>query len=221
LPRPGIVIVVGGVGGIDFVTFAAQWALPRAGVRHEIREFIWTHGKGHLFKDLQDTRNSLQKSNELAGEIRRLKAADPDRPLFLIGKSGGSGLVLAAAEQLPEQSIERIILLSAAVSTTYDLRPALRATKHEIVSFYSPFDRLILDWGTRNFGTIDRYYGPSAGMRGFKVPRNLSAPEERLYDRLVQLPWNPRMILEGNTGGHIGTSMPAFMAKEVAPWLKP
>jgi hypothetical protein len=220
-PKPGVVIVVSGVGGLDFAGLAAQWSLPRAGVRHEIREFLWTHGKGHYFRDLQDTRNCLQKADELAQEVRRLKAADPERPIFLIGKSGGSGLVLAAAEQLPRGTVERIILLSAAVSASYDIRPALRATKFELVSFYSPLDRVVLDWGTRNFGTIDRYYGPSAGFRGFMVPRNPTEEDQQLYNRLVQLPWNPKMILEGHTGGHLGTSMPAFMSKEVAPWLKP
>jgi hypothetical protein len=206
---------------LDFSGLAAQWALPRAGIRHEIREFLWTHGKGHPFKDLQDTRHCLKKAEELAAEVLRLKATNPDRPIFLIGKSGGTGLVLAAAEQLPPATIERIILLSAAVSTTYDLRPALRATKYEIVSFYSPFDQFVLGWGTSQFGTIDRSYGASAGLRKFSVPAQLSHEDQMLYDRLVQLPWNPKMLLEGNTGGHMGTSMPAFMSKEVAPWLKP
>src|SRR5262249_40427310 len=48
-PR-GVVFVVGGVGGFDVLANAAQWALPRAGVPHEVREFVWTHGWGQLFK---------------------------------------------------------------------------------------------------------------------------------------------------------------------------
>jgi hypothetical protein len=219
--KPGVVIVVCGIGGIDFVGISSQWALPRAGVRHEIREFRWTHGKGRLLRDLQDTQHCLRKANELAAEVHRIKAQDPERPVYLVGKSGGTGLVLAAAEQLPPQTLERIILLAAAVAPTYDLRPALRATKHEIVSFYSPYDQLVLNWGTRQFGTIDRYYGASAGLHGFMILPDLSASDYALYDRLVQVKWNPAMILEGHLGIHIGTSMPAFVAKEVAPWLKP
>jgi hypothetical protein len=219
--RPGIVIVVCGIGGIDFVALSSQWALPRAGVHHEIREFSWTHGKGRLLRDLQDTQHCLRKADELAGEVRKIKALDPDRPVFLVGKSGGTGLVLAAAEQLPPQTLERIILLSPALAPTYDMRQALRATKHEIVSFYSPYDQLVLNWGTSQFGTIDRYYGASAGLRGFVIPKEQSASDRALYDRLVQVKWSPGMILEGHLGIHIGTSMPAFVAKEVAPWLKP
>jgi hypothetical protein len=219
--KPGVVLVVCGIGGIDFVALSSQWALPRAGVRHEIREFPWSHGKGRLLRDLQDTQHCLRKANELAAEVRKIKAQDPERPVYLVGKSGGTGLVLAAAEQLPPESLERIILLSPALSPSYDLRPALRATKHEIVSFYSPYDQLVLNWGTSQFGTIDRFYGASAGLRGFVIPMDQSVEDRVLYDRLVQVKWNPGMILEGHLGIHIGTSMPAFVAKEVAPWLKP
>ena len=91
------------------------------------------------------------------------------------------------------------------------------ATKGEIVSFYSPYDLVILGWGTSRFGSIDRVYGPSAGLRRFKVPANLSPEDEALYARLVQVPWHAAMILEGHAGGHVGTSLPAFIRTEVAP----
>ena len=42
-----------------------------------------------------------------------------------------------------------------------------------------------------------------------------------LYNRLVQVRWMPSMILEGHTGGHLGTAMPTFLNREVVPWLKP
>ncbi len=219
-PR-GIVIIVGGVGGIDVVGCAAQWSLPRAGIHHEVIDFYWAHGKGKILKDLQDTQHCLRKADELAWEVWYRKFLEPERPIYLVGKSGGAGLVLAAAEQLPAKMLERIILLSPAVSPTYDLRPALRATRREIVSYYSPFDQFVLGWGTSQFGTMDRFYGPSAGLRGFIVPSNYSPADRVLYDRLVQRSWRAKMIWEGYLGGHFGTSLPAFVTKEVAPWLKP
>src|SRR6266852_1013601 len=93
-PKAGVVIVVCGIGGIDFVALSSQWALPRAGVRHEIREFSWTHGKGRLLRDLQDTQHCLRKADELALEVRKIKSQDPDRPVYLVGKSGGTGIIL-------------------------------------------------------------------------------------------------------------------------------
>lgn len=220
-PLPGIVYVVEGIGGWDILGASAHWSLPRAGVPHEIRSFVWTHGRGKIFKDLQDLRHLLRKADQLAEEVRWYKSLYPDRPVYLLGKSGGAGVVLAAAGQLPPDTLERIVLLSAAVAPTYDLRPALRATKSEFVSFHSTHDQFVLRWGTKQFGTADRYYGPSAGLRGFHVPEDLSAEDRFLYDRLVQVPWKPEMILEGHTGSHMGTSMPGFLSKEVAPWLKP
>lgn len=219
--RRGVVFVVGGIGGWDILGPCAEWALPRAGVAHEIRDFVWTHGWGRMFKDLQDHPHLLRKAEDLALEIRRVKAEDPQRPVYLVGKSGGTGLVLAAAELLPSATLERIILLSAAVSPGYDLRGALRATKGQIVSFYSRHDAFILGWGTTKFGTVDRVYGPSAGLCRFSPPANLDQADRALYDRLLEIPWSPRMIFEGHTGNHLGTSLPGFLAKEVAPWLMP
>ena len=43
---------------------------------------------------------------------------------------------------------------------------------------------------------------------GFKVPEKLDGSERSLYHRLVQVPWHPRMILEGHTGSHLGTTLP-------------
>lgn len=217
---PGMIIVVGGVGGMDFLGGAAQIAFPRAGVKHEIREFVWTHGWGHWLRDLQDSDHLMKKAAELARVVRQVKIEDPERPVFLVAKSGGTGLVLAAAALLPPQSLERIVLLSAAVSPQYDLCGALRATRQEIVSFHSPYDQFILNLGTRQFGTIDRVYGPSAGLYGFREPAHLDETGRALYRRLVQIPWQPRMLLEGHPGNHAGTSFPSFLAVEVAPWVR-
>ena len=217
---PGLIIVIGGVGGLDFLGGAAQIGLPRVGIKHEIREFVWTHGWGRVFKDLQDTRHLSKKAEELARIIRRFNDEHPERPVFLLAKSGGTGLALAAAELLPANALERIILLSAAVSPGYDLRQALRATRREIVSYHSSFDQIVLNWGTRQFGTIDRVYGPSAGLHGFEPPPDLDAEGTMLYRRLVQIPWQSRMLLQGHPGNHVGTSLPSFLAAEVATWLK-
>lgn len=219
--KPGVVFVVEGVGGFTLFNHAVRWALPLAGVRHEVRDFVWTHGTGKILKDLQDTPHLLRKADELAGAILRVKAQNPDRPVYVVAKSGGTGLTLAAVEKLPSQTLERIILLSAAVSPSYDLRPALRATRKEIISFYSPFDQVVLGWGTSLFGTVDRVRGPSAGLKGFVTPPGLSAADKAMYERVIQVQWHPTMLLEGNPGVHSGTSMPVFVARQVAPWLRP
>jgi pimeloyl-ACP methyl ester carboxylesterase len=219
-PEAGVVFVIGGVGGVDPLTVSAAWALPRAGVPHEIRDFRWTYGTGHFLRDLQDARRLRQKAAELAGLVLDYRAAHPDRPVYLLGHSGGAGLAVATAEMLPPATLERVVLLSAAVSPCYDLTPALRATRGEIVSFYSDMDRLVLGWGTSQFGTVDRVYGPAAGRVGFTEPDGLDEEGRLAYRRLVQIPWRPELLLEANVGGHQATVRPDFLSRYVAPWLR-
>ena len=217
--RPGVVFVVGGVGGVDPLQACAPFSLPLAGVPHEFRVFEWTHGKFHMLRDLQDTRYLQDRATELADQVLAVKAQDSSRPVYLMGHSAGAAVVLEAAVHLPPATLERIILLSAAVSPTYDLRPALRATRGEVVAFSSSLDRFMLFWGTTHFGTaVDRLYVPAAGMDGFQVPDKLDEEGRKLYGRLVQSGWTPDMLLERRCL-HNSTCMPLFLARQVTPWL--
>jgi pimeloyl-ACP methyl ester carboxylesterase len=217
---PGLVVTVEGIGGIDLLGHGIHAACCKAGLPHDVRRFTWTHGTGKFFKDLQDTQHLLRKAHELAAQLRELRAEAPQRPIYIVAKSGGTGLTLFTLESLPPGVVDRVILLSAAVSPSYDLRPALRATRLGIVSFHSSHDQFILNWGTRHFGTADRYYGPSAGLYGFQVPTALDDESRALYDRLIQVPWRSHMLLQGNSGGHLGTISTTFLTQEVAPWLR-
>jgi pimeloyl-ACP methyl ester carboxylesterase len=217
---PGTVIIVEGIGGWNLMGPVARLALRQAGVAHEVREFHWTHGFGSFLKDLQDTRHLLDKAEELAACVQQLREQNPERPIYLVGHSAGTGLAVRAAELALPGTIDRLVLLSSALSPTYDLRPALAATRHGIVAYYSPHDRVFLDWGTRHFGTVDRYYSPSAGLQGFQIPETATDADRELYRRLVQIPWRSRMILECNVGNHNGPCCPGFLMAEVAPWLR-
>jgi pimeloyl-ACP methyl ester carboxylesterase len=213
--------VAGGISGLDPIQWWAPEALAWAEVRHEVRVFEWTHGKGRPFRDLRDREHLLTQAARLAEEVRAVLAREPVRPVYLVGHSAGAALVLAAAERLPAGSVERVVLLSAAVSPDYDLRPALRAARREVVSFHSTLDRVFLDWGTRLFGTADRVYGPSAGLDGFRVPAGLGEPDRALYARLVQVPWRPQRLLGLHGGLHHSTTSPGFLAVQLGPWLRP
>jgi pimeloyl-ACP methyl ester carboxylesterase len=220
-PRPGVVFVVGGIGGLDPLNLSAALTLPCAGVPHELRNFNWTHGVGRPFRDLQDLPHLLAKAGELADAVRAVKAAEPDRPVYLLGHSAGAMVSLAAAGQLPPGTLERIVLLAAAVSPEYDLRPALRAARGGIVSFSAVTDWLFLGWGTGQFGTADRVHGPAAGLGGFRPPADLDDEGRSLYDKLVQVAWRPEHLLQFRGGLHHSGCMPVFLGTTVAPWLMP
>ncbi len=219
--EPGIVFLVEGIGGVDLMGKSAEVALRKAGLPHEVHHFNWTHGVGQFLRDLQDTQHILKKADELAALIKDHRAKKPERPIYVVGRSGGTGLVLYALQKLPPGCVERVILLSPAVAPNFDLRPALSATRREIVSFHSHNDRLILGLGTSQFGTIDRYYGNSAGLTGFTLPERIDEQDRAMYMRLIQVPFTPRMLREGvSTGSHLSTSLPWFLSSEVVPWLR-
>jgi pimeloyl-ACP methyl ester carboxylesterase len=217
--RPGVVFIVGGIGGLDPLNLWGPLTLPHAGVTHEIRNFAWTHGKCRILRDLQDTVYLLAKASELADAIRAVKTADPGRPVYLLGHSAGAAVSLAAAEQLPPGTLERVVLLAAAVSPDYDLRSALRATRSGIVTFNSTYDLFFLGWGTNQFGTADRVYGPAAGLGGFRVPADLDEEGRVLYGKLRQVQWQAGDLLRFRGGLHHSSCMPIYLAISVAPWL--
>lgn len=212
---PGVVFVAGGAGSIANLAGILRWSLRQVNSPLEVRDFDWSHGKGRVVRDIQDIRHIIQKADELAQQILEYQAAHPDRPIYLVGRSTGAMIVLLAAEKLPLASLERIILLSPAVSPNYDLLPALRTTRSEIVSFHSRLDIPVLNWGTSLVGTADRYYTPSAGLNGFAIP---AATNE--YQRLKQIEWSPSKAWYGHLGGHMGNGMPLFLLYEVTPHLR-
>ena len=106
---------------------------------------------------------------------------------------GGDGAGGRGAGRLPKDAVECAVLLSPALSPTYDLVPALRAVRREMVVFWSPLDVIVLGLGTRIFGTIDRIKTVSAGLVGFRGPRE---GRHRPRGRLPQAP--PGALVRGN-----------------------
>ena len=175
----GLVLVLGGVGGLDLCGFGLSLAVRSAGLPYAIERVVWGHGFGRWYSDLSDVEHLSQQADRVAGRIRCFRAEHPGEPVFLVGKSGGAGLVLLALERLEPGSVERAVLLAPAVSPRYDLTAALRAVRGEMTVFTSPLDVVILGAGTRLFGTIDRVRTFGAGLRGFDVPEGGAGPSVR------------------------------------------
>ncbi|WP_254053598.1 hypothetical protein [Singulisphaera sp. GP187] len=116
--------------------------------------------------------------------------------------------------------MEAAVLLSPALSPRYDLTPALRAVKREMVVFWSPLDVFVLGFGTRIFGTIDRIKSVSAGLVGFRMQEPRDEAKQLQYAKLRQIRWTPAMARTGYLGGHVGPDNPAFLRKYVVPLLR-
>jgi hypothetical protein len=220
-PR-GLVIVADGVGGLDLCGIALRYALRAEKQPHAVEFVPWGHGRGRWLADLTNVANRDNHAQLVSQNVRRYKAERPLDPIYLVAKSGGSGVVVKALELLDETQVERVVMLAPALSPAYDLSNALRAVRREMVVFWSPLDVIILGAGTRVFGTIDRVKTASAGLVGFRVPAVTPSNDNKgqPYDKLRQIRWRPRMAAAGYLGGHFGPDNPLFLRKYVVPLLR-
>lgn len=216
-----LVLIADGVGGFELTSLGFRHVAGRDGATFLARAVVWGHGWGHWFADLTNVADQRRGAEKLAAEVRASLAAYPNRPVFLVGKSGGTAIVVGALERLPEGSVASALLLASALSPGYDLTRALRAVRGEVVAFWSPLDVLLLGLGTLLFGTMDRRHSVGAGLVGFRFPPGLDDEGRRLYrDRLRQIRWGRAMARSGHLGGHAGTDNPAFLRRYVVPLLR-
>ncbi len=120
---------------------------------------------------------------------------------------------MAAAEQLPADTVERIVLLAPAPGPDYDLRPALRVARKGVDSFHSQCD-VIGGLVLAVMGNADGQFQVSAGCVGFTQPA-----DEPLYANLRQHGWDWDMGKTGYFGGHFGCTRAAFLHAYVVPLL--
>lgn len=213
-----VVFVANGAGGRHDATAALVKAADEAGPGLHVRSFDWSHGRGRGLADVSDAAHVRYQGQLLAEEVRRCLCEHPGVSVSLVGYSAGGAVVLAAAECLPADSLERIVLLAPAVSPCYDLRRALASARCGADVFTSERDWWWLGVGTSLAGTPDGGRGSAAGRRGF-CPPPLEPGQEALAGRLRQHAWVPCVRWSGNTGGHAGSLAPDFVRTYVLPML--
>lgn len=217
--RSGLVLIADGVGGLDLCGTGLIHVAAKAGSSHEVRIVPWGHGFGRWHRDLTNVENHRLWAAKMVVDVAEFKEQKPDAPVYIVGKSGGTGVAVRALELMPGESIEAVVLLSSAISPEYDLSAALRAVRRDVTLFWSPLDVIVLGMGTGLFGTIDRQRGVSAGLVGFRQPKGLDESSRRQYAKLKQVRWSPEMASTGYLGGHVGPDNPAFLRKYVLPLL--
>ncbi len=211
-----VIFVADGAGDYRSASTSFRETAAADGWPLDVRTFVWSHGFLRNLADHTDYEWAKARGRELAGLVLAQKQARPDLPVSLVGHSAGSYVVLVAAEQLPPDMLERIVLLSPSVSSTYDIRPALRAARNGMDVFYSRNDRLWLGAFTAVAGTSDDpQQSRPAGRFGFEP--KLVPGEEPLFAKLRQYEWNPTLDQTGNDGGHYGAYQPGHLRKFVLP----
>lgn len=217
----GLVLVLPGIEGRSAWNYNLARGLADGGVRAAIEIFDWgTDVPGGLLINLTDLERNQQMAEALRDRVVSYKRAHPGRPVHVIGHSGGGGIAVLAAEKLPDDMrLTSVILLAAALSPDYDLRAALRHTQGGIFNYYSSYDRIFLDAGTRVAGTIDRSHTSAAGSVGFRRPAAATG-DRALYDKLHQIAWESQMTWYGHWGDHFGWTNPGFVRRYLAPLIE-
>src|SRR4051794_23262593 len=211
-----VVFVADGAGDYRAASTSLRETAAADGWPLDVRTYVWSHGFLRNLADHTDYAWSRDRGRELAGLVLKQKQERPNEPVSLMGHSAGSFVVLEAAAQLPPDTLERIVLLAPSVSSKYDVRPALRATRNGMDVFYSRNDRFWLGAFMAVAGTSDTpAESRSAGRFGFEPQ---AAPEELpLYAKLRQYEWNPTLDPTGHDGGHYGAYQPGHLRKFVLP----
>jgi len=219
----GYTLVLTGIEGAHVGHAGLVQGLKSGGVPSEIEVVDWTTGTPALMLvHLRYEGRNRRQAAALVEKIVNYQDQYPGRPVNIIGHSGGGGMTLLTLEALPrDRRVDSAILLAAAISPQYDLRPVLPKVERGIWNYSSVLgDSPLLMAGTTVFGTIDGRHMPSAGAVGFALPANATAADRQLYAaKLFERPYHPKMALQGNLSDHYGCMSFLFARNELAPLL--
>ena len=212
-----VVFSADGAGNSAGLTEALRQGAAETGLPLDVEMVDWSYGRWRFLADQMDYGHARAAGVALAARVAAYRQTCPSSRIYLIGHSAGSAVVLTAAEHLPPGSVDRIVLLAPAVSSRYDLRPALRCARDGIDVFSSERDLAILGLGVAIVGTTDRHWTAAAGRVGFQ-PVIESPADACLYRKLRDHPWNSCVAWTGNEGGHFGTYLePAYLRSYILP----
>lgn len=216
-PAHHVLFVADGAGDFRACSEAVRITARADGWPLEVKTYPWSHGYLRSAADHLEYSYARDRGRELAERVLIQKRERPDLPVSLLGHSDGSGVVLAAAENLPPETIDRVVLLAPSVSTDYDLRPALRAVRHGLDVFWSPQDRVWCGAFAQIAGTQNDFEnGRAAGRHGFDTA-NICPEDLPLYSKLHQYEWNRTIAQTGNNGDHFGGYAPGHLRKFILP----
>jgi len=220
IPGQPVVFSVDGAGKYNGTTSALDQVVKEERLPLTVVPVEWSHGRGRIISDQTDCPHAREQGQRLAEQIMVVRESCPSSKVYIVAHSAGSLVALSAAEQLPPNSVEHIVLLAPAVSADYDVRPALRSSREGMDVFTSERDVLFLRWGVALIGTTDRQRTThAAGRVGFQP--SVQAPEDAaLYSKLRQHSWHECVEWTGHNGGHYGPNHPRFLRAYVLPALQ-
>lgn len=205
-----LVFVANGVGGSTKLSDNLIDVNSDYGLGLRIRLVAWARHNAR-YQDLLDHQAQLHAAANIACTVTAIRKDCPNLPIFLVGHSAGARVVLAAGEMLPENSVDRIVVMAPAVTCMYNLTGAMRASRGGVVNFYSSEDNL-LEAAEQHTALADGLKGPAAGRVGFRPPCSDSKEVAAYFRRLHQVRWTENWA---GSGGH-GTWTISHNLKKIA-----
>jgi len=211
----GLAVILPGIEGKGISSESIRAGLREGGVSLWIETLEWGLPmlEGGLAINQMDVARNRQQADKLARRIYDYQKSYPDRPVFLIGHSGGSGVAVFALEalaKLPDaEPVRGAILIASSLSAGYDLIPALRQTRYGLLSVSNPFDLAALGLGTAAMGTVDGTRKPSAGRTGFTMEH------AKLFKMTITLGMLRGIRITPHTAG----TTTGFVREYLAPWI--
>jgi len=215
----GYVIILPGIEGHSRWNRAICRGLVDAGVPYAIEIHDWTRGPLWYFWNLRDGRRHREQAECIATKVADYRLQYPERPVYLIGHSGGGAMTAFVLQQLP-QGVRATggIMLVSALSPWFRLHSALQHTERGLWNYSAHGDLFFVGIGTTVFGTCDGRHSPAAGLVGFH-PSALEDCDPADSPPLRQMWFHWRMLRDFNLAGHLSCVNPRFVSNWIAPIL--
>src|SRR3954467_6432632 len=88
----GLVVVADGVGGLDLCGTGLRYVMGALKIPYLVKVVSWGHGFGLWHADLTNAANRDLRAREIADAVMAFRGGHPGAAVFLVGKSGGTGL---------------------------------------------------------------------------------------------------------------------------------
>jgi hypothetical protein len=222
MPR-GYIYYCDGAGGGGLMNWSGglRKGLIEGGYPGAGEIFRWNTGLGVVADQDASVEYKRGKARKMAQEATAYTRQYPGAPVTFIGLSAGTSIVVFALEEMPAGTrVDDAVLCGASISSTYNLTRALENLEDKLYVFTSQNDE-VLGFLVPIAGTADRAGGdvPSAGLRGFRMPRPASPETRQQYAKVVTIPWRPEFARLGYRGGHTDVLNSRFVAAYIAPRL--
>lgn len=211
----GLAVILPGIEGKGISSESIRAGLREGGVQLRIETFEWgvsLPGVGMAINQMDVARNHKQ-GDKLALRIQEYQRSFPDRPVFLIGHSGGTGVAVFALEalaKLPDaEPINGAILIASSLSAEHDLIPALKLTRYGMVNVSNPLDLAALGLGVAALGNVDGARTAPAGRTGFATD----------HAKLFEMPVTLHMLRGIRITPHTAGTTISFVREYLAPWI--